>query len=117
MKVPFLAFALAVLAACGTASMSPASAGPLGGHLVSSVSWTATEAHPFVLVNDDWDDDGWDRHRYRRDYYRGNYVDAPFTRVETYRGRVAVDAPFASVRVGRRGTWVRAPFVNIYVPR
>ena len=46
-------------------------------------------------------------------------VDAPFTAVETRRGRTtAVDAPFASVRVDRRhGVWVRAPFVNLFVPR
>lgn len=97
---------LAALVAGGAASLSiasPAAAGP------TSQGQSAYES-AVQLVHDGY------RRRHRH-YYDDTYVDAPFTRVERRRSRVAVDAPFASVRTGRRGTWVRAPFVDLYVPR
>ena len=102
-----LSFALAALAlTAGAVSISlPAEAGPL-----SAARGPSAES-AVQLVRD-----GYWRRRHR-DYYDDTYVEAPFTRVETRRRRVAVDAPFASVRTGRRGTWVRAPFVDLFVPR
>jgi hypothetical protein len=109
MRLPISSKLAAFMVSAGAAVLFtslPSAAGPLSVSPGPSVQESAVQ-----LVHDRY----W-RRRHRH-YYDDTYVDAPFTRVERRRSRVAVDAPFASVRTGRRGTWVRAPFVDLFVPR
>ncbi len=50
-------------------------------------------------------------------YVGGEHTHAPYTHVDSSRGRVVIDAPAAYVSRSRHGVRVQAPYVDIYIPR
>lgn len=105
----------AALALCLAGATTTVNATPF------AAAGTTVQTGESQVVNVGWKRDRkykkYRRHHHRRHYHDDRHVDAPFTSVDSYRGRVDVDAPFARVHRSRRGVHVRAPFVDLYIPR